>query len=44
MTDAARRRAEELGVDTSGIQGMGSRGRVLVSDVERAAIEGSAEE
>jgi pyruvate/2-oxoglutarate dehydrogenase complex dihydrolipoamide acyltransferase (E2) component len=44
VTDAVRRRAEELGVDPSRVQGMGSRGRVLVSDVERAASEGSAVE
>jgi len=37
ITDAAMRRAEELGVDPSGIEGTGSGGRVLVKDVEAAA-------
>jgi len=37
ITDAARRRAEELGVDPSDIKGTGSGGRVLVKDVEAAA-------
>lgn len=36
-TDAARRKAEELGVDLSGVKGTGSGGRILVKDVEKAA-------
>lgn len=36
-TDAARRKAEELGVKLSDLDGTGSGGRVLVKDVERAA-------
>jgi pyruvate/2-oxoglutarate dehydrogenase complex dihydrolipoamide acyltransferase (E2) component len=36
-TDAARRKAEELGVDLAWIEGTGSGGRVLIKDVQRAA-------
>ena len=36
-TNAARTKAEELGLDLSGIEGTGSGGRVLVRDVEKAA-------
>jgi pyruvate/2-oxoglutarate dehydrogenase complex dihydrolipoamide acyltransferase (E2) component len=36
-TDAARRKAEELGVELSRVRGTGSGGRVLVKDVEKAA-------
>jgi hypothetical protein len=36
-TDAARRKAEELGVDLSRIEGTGAGGRVLVRDVQKAA-------
>jgi pyruvate/2-oxoglutarate dehydrogenase complex dihydrolipoamide acyltransferase (E2) component len=36
-TDAARRKAEELGVDLTQIEGTGAGGRVLVGDVRRAA-------
>ena len=36
-TEAARRRAEELGVDLAHVTGTGSGGRVLVKDVETAA-------
>ncbi len=36
-TDAARRKADELGVNLSNVKGTGSNGRVLVKDVERAA-------
>lgn len=39
VTDAAKRRAEELGVDPTGVEGTGSGGRVLVKDVEAAAGE-----
>jgi pyruvate/2-oxoglutarate dehydrogenase complex dihydrolipoamide acyltransferase (E2) component len=37
VTEAAQRRAKELGVDLSGVKGTGSGGRVLVKDVEAAA-------
>ncbi len=37
VTEAAKRRAEELGVDPSEVKGTGSGGRVLVKDVEAAA-------
>lgn len=37
VTDAAKRRADELGVDPTGVKGTGSGGRVLVKDVEAAA-------
>lgn len=36
-TDAARRKAEELGMDLSSVEGTGSGGRILVRDVEKAA-------
>jgi pyruvate/2-oxoglutarate dehydrogenase complex dihydrolipoamide acyltransferase (E2) component len=36
-TDAARRKAEELGVDLAQIEGTGAGGRVLVKDVQKAA-------
>jgi pyruvate/2-oxoglutarate dehydrogenase complex dihydrolipoamide acyltransferase (E2) component len=36
-TDAARRKAEEMGVDLARIEGSGAGGRVLVRDVHRAA-------
>jgi large subunit ribosomal protein L20 len=36
-TDAARRKAEELNVDLSGVEGTGQGGRITVGDVERAA-------
>ena len=36
-TDAARRKAEELGMDLSQIEGTGAGGRVLVRDVKKAA-------
>ena len=36
-TDAARRKAEELGVDLSSIEGSGQRGRILLRDVQKAA-------
>jgi hypothetical protein len=36
-TDAARRKAEELGVDLSRIEGSGASGRILVRDVRQAA-------
>jgi len=37
VTEAAKRRARELGVDPSDVKGTGSGGRVLVKDVEAAA-------
>lgn len=36
-TGAARQKAEELGVDLSAVQGTGAGGRILVSDVRKAA-------
>jgi pyruvate/2-oxoglutarate dehydrogenase complex dihydrolipoamide acyltransferase (E2) component len=36
-TKAARKRAEELGMDLSGLDGSGSGGRIVVRDVTRAA-------
>jgi hypothetical protein len=36
-TDAARRKADELGMKLSDVRGTGSGGRVLVKDVERTA-------
>jgi pyruvate/2-oxoglutarate dehydrogenase complex dihydrolipoamide acyltransferase (E2) component len=36
-TDAARRKAEELGMDLSQVEGTGAGGRILVGDVRRAA-------
>jgi pyruvate/2-oxoglutarate dehydrogenase complex dihydrolipoamide acyltransferase (E2) component len=36
-TDAARRKAEELGIDLSQVEGTGSGGRILVRDVKEAA-------
>jgi pyruvate/2-oxoglutarate dehydrogenase complex dihydrolipoamide acyltransferase (E2) component len=39
LTPAAARRAEELGVDLSRVEGTGSGGRITVKDVQRAARE-----
>lgn len=39
VTEAAERRAGELGVDLDEVKGTGSGGRVVVSDVEEAAAE-----
>lgn len=39
ITDAAARKAEDLGVDANEVEGTGSRGRVLVKDIERSAQE-----
>jgi pyruvate/2-oxoglutarate dehydrogenase complex dihydrolipoamide acyltransferase (E2) component len=36
-TDAARRKAEELGVDLAQIDGTGAGGRILLTDVRKAA-------
>ena len=38
-TEAAERKAEELGVELSTVEGTGSGGRILVEDVESAAKE-----
>jgi len=38
-TDAAARKAEELDVDLSAVEGTGQDGRITVGDVERAAPE-----
>jgi len=38
-TDAAARKAEELDVDLSGVEGSGQGGRITVGDVEKAAPE-----
>lgn len=38
-TEAARKRAEELGMDLSGLEGTGSGGRIVVRDVTQAARE-----
>ena len=40
-TDAARRRADELGLKLSGVKGTGSGGRILVKDVENAGRDGA---
>ncbi len=37
VTEAAERRAKELGVNLSDVKGTGSGGRILVKDVEAAA-------
>ncbi len=37
VTEAAERRARELGIDLSDVKGTGSRGRILVTDVEATA-------
>jgi hypothetical protein len=44
-TDAAKRKADELGVDLSEVRGTGFGGRVVVKDVKRAAkqSQGSAQ-
>ena len=38
-TDAARSKAEDLGVDLSQIEGTGSGGRIIARDVQKAASE-----
>lgn len=37
VTEAAERKAKDLGVDLSGVKGSGSGGRILVKDVEASA-------
>jgi pyruvate/2-oxoglutarate dehydrogenase complex dihydrolipoamide acyltransferase (E2) component len=36
-TDAARRKAEELGIDLSNVEGTGSGGRIILKDVQKTA-------
>ena len=36
-TDAAAKKAEELGIDLSAIEGTGQEGRITVGDVDKAA-------
>lgn len=43
-TPKAREKAEELGVDISGIEGSGDGGKVTVDDVKKAAEKRDAEE
>ncbi|MDQ3965172.1 MAG: E3 binding domain-containing protein, partial [Actinomycetota bacterium] len=38
-TDAAWRKAEELGVDLTTVEGTGANGRITVGDVQKAAKE-----
>lgn len=40
VTPAASRKAQELGVDLSSIEGTGDGGKITVSDVEKAAGRG----
>ena len=39
-TEAARQKAEELGVDLSQVEGSGAEGRIIVKDVTSAANQG----
>jgi pyruvate dehydrogenase E2 component (dihydrolipoamide acetyltransferase) len=41
VAPVARRAAEKLGVDLSGLEGTGPRGRITLYDVERAAANGA---
>ena len=43
-SDAARRQAEELGVDLSQVEGTGSEGRIIVSDVVEASEDAARRE
>jgi pyruvate/2-oxoglutarate dehydrogenase complex dihydrolipoamide acyltransferase (E2) component len=43
-SDAARREAEELGVDLSQVEGTGSEGRIIVSDVVEASKDAARRE
>lgn len=43
-TEAAERKAEELGVDLRGVEGTGKDGRITVGDVDRAARAKAADE
>jgi large subunit ribosomal protein L20 len=43
-TEAAERKAEELGVDLRSVEGTGKDGRITVGDVEKAAKAGAADE
>jgi pyruvate/2-oxoglutarate dehydrogenase complex dihydrolipoamide acyltransferase (E2) component len=38
-TESAKRKAGDLGVDLADIEGTGSRGRITVEDVEKAAVK-----
>ncbi len=44
VSDAARREAEELGVDLSQVEGSGSGGRIIVSDVVEASKDAARRE
>lgn len=37
VTQTGRRRARDLGIDLADVRGSGSRGRILVTDIEAAA-------
>lgn len=39
-TESAKRKADDLGVDLTDVEGTGSRGRITVEDVEKAAEKG----
>lgn len=39
-TEAAKRKAQELGVDLSGVEGTGPGGRITIKDVQGAANQG----
>jgi pyruvate/2-oxoglutarate dehydrogenase complex dihydrolipoamide acyltransferase (E2) component len=39
-TAAARRKAEELGVDLSAVEGTGPGGLITIRDVQAAALQG----
>lgn len=39
-TESAKRKAEDLGVDLASVEGTGSRSRITVEDVEKAAESG----
>jgi pyruvate/2-oxoglutarate dehydrogenase complex dihydrolipoamide acyltransferase (E2) component len=39
-TEAARRKAQELGVDLSGVEGTGPGGRITIKDIQGAANQG----
>jgi pyruvate dehydrogenase E2 component (dihydrolipoamide acetyltransferase) len=43
-TEAAERKAEELGVDLRGVEGTGKDGRITMGDVDKAARAQAADE
>lgn len=43
-TDAAARKAEELGVDLTQVEGTGAEGRITVGDVDKAAKKADSDE